>query len=707
MQLFRSARWLLPALLLSALPVFCHSQLFKGAALHLQSALWQAATPADPAPAAQPQAPEKAIANRKHLNVSVGPLKMHLPVSGKRAVTPAATTTPTTSGTEPQPQGLRIKGTNTGAAPRTEIQAKPAAPGQAGKASAGQGRIDPDVTVVNNGAPGSPSNIEAAHIEQPITFRWTPVLPNPQDPVTYRVTVWQLMQGQTGTQAIKANQPIITKDVDEPNLAFKPDAVTGPCQSPHLCDYVWNVQALDRMGRPIKGYNDSRQVAAFQYDAQSGAFTVQQPNSPIINNEDAPGLKKPKKSTGQNQKQYILGVNMSFLMVAPPKGGGNQPGGAQPDGMISATAQSATGKSTKNAINSTHVEPGGSNPSKINVEAGGSNPSKMNTGAAPTQTRSKGIPAGGGAPVVIWSGATTGIRTSTLPPGKQATPQAEDAIKTNKPILEDSEKARSKGVYSMNDGVTDQPARPGATAAPQTPRTAGGNPPEHEQGKKILDQAPVGSLSQSVLPTAQRTPGVPATNSPKGPQGISVINEGAPGAPSARQENDKGSNTTYQPPAKVATQVKTTPQHRSSSNNGGWATNQSNAKSVGTVLPQQPKPIKPPVNMEEQPIGPVESGPTVPKGMQPQASQRSLPAPGSGTVKPQPAGHPITGINISLPAPPDGNTANWGTGGTLKPNAVQPTLNQNGNASQQNRSQPKAAPKPQSQPAPKSQKPKK
>jgi len=41
------------------------------------------------------------------------------------------------------------------------------------------------------------------------------VIPKPQEPVTYRVTVWQLMQGQTGAQAMKANQPIITKDVDE------------------------------------------------------------------------------------------------------------------------------------------------------------------------------------------------------------------------------------------------------------------------------------------------------------------------------------------------------------------------------------------------------------------------------------------------------------------------------------------------------------
>ena len=237
------------------------------------------------------------------------------------------------------------------------------------------------------------------------------MLPNPQDPVTYRLSVWQLMVGQTGTQAMKANQPILTKLVDEPSLAFRPDAVTGPCQSPHLCDFVWNVQALDRMGRPIKGYNDSQQVAAFQYDAQSGAFKVQQPNSPIINNEDAPGLKKQKKSTGQ--KQYILGVNLSFLMVAPPQGGGNQPGGAQP-----------------------MATPG---PSARGVQL------NQDTGVAPSL----------------------------------------------KQVDQEIGKLKQNPKYILNRGTSQE----------------GGNPPGHEQRRKLLNQQPVGSLSQSVLTAVPRTPG--------------------------------------------------------------------------------------------------------------------------------------------------------------------------------------------------------
>ncbi len=40
---------------------------------------------------------------------------------------------------------------------------------------------------------------------QPV-FKWTPVIPKPRDPATSRKRVWQLMEGQTGTQA-RANKP--------------------------------------------------------------------------------------------------------------------------------------------------------------------------------------------------------------------------------------------------------------------------------------------------------------------------------------------------------------------------------------------------------------------------------------------------------------------------------------------------------------------
>jgi hypothetical protein len=81
---------------------------------------------------------------------------------------------------------------------------------------------------------------------QPVTFRWTPIVPKPQEPVTYRLKVWQLMQGQNGSTAMKTNQPIVTKDVDNLTEATVSGIYTGPCRPPYLCDYVWSVEIVTK-----------------------------------------------------------------------------------------------------------------------------------------------------------------------------------------------------------------------------------------------------------------------------------------------------------------------------------------------------------------------------------------------------------------------------------------------------------------------------
>jgi hypothetical protein len=86
---------------------------------------------------------------------------------------------------------------------------------------------------------------------QPVIFRWTPIVPKPQEPVTYRLKVWQLMQGQNGTQAMRENKPIVVKDCDNITETSISNIYTGPCKPPYLCDYIWQVQALDRAGKPI------------------------------------------------------------------------------------------------------------------------------------------------------------------------------------------------------------------------------------------------------------------------------------------------------------------------------------------------------------------------------------------------------------------------------------------------------------------------
>jgi hypothetical protein len=109
-------------------------------------------------------------------------------------------------------------------------------------------------------APANETIIKESDLLKPITFRWTPVIPRPRELVTYQLKVWQLMQGQNGVQAMKTNQPIITKDVDNLTQIIITNLISGPCKPPYLCDFVWNVQALNREGKPIGANNGTSET---------------------------------------------------------------------------------------------------------------------------------------------------------------------------------------------------------------------------------------------------------------------------------------------------------------------------------------------------------------------------------------------------------------------------------------------------------------
>ena len=102
-----------------------------------------------------------------------------------------------------------------------------------------------------------------AEIKRPLSFRWTPLVPKPREPVTYRLKVWQLMQGQNGTAAMKSNQPIVTKDVENITQAVITNIYTGPCKPPYLCDFFWSVQALNKEGKPVGRNNGTSEPWSF------------------------------------------------------------------------------------------------------------------------------------------------------------------------------------------------------------------------------------------------------------------------------------------------------------------------------------------------------------------------------------------------------------------------------------------------------------
>ncbi|MBP6686968.1 MAG: hypothetical protein KA160_03840 [Lacibacter sp.] len=136
-----------------------------------------------------------------------------------------------------------------------------------------------------NIAPADKKQFTEKEISAPVTFRWTPIVPKPKESVTYRIKVWQLMQGQNGTTAMRVNQPIVTKDVDNLTQTTISNLYTGPCKPPYLCDFVWTVQALNREGKPIGNNNGTSEPTAFavtQYIIQLDSIKVSCTNKPGV-----------------------------------------------------------------------------------------------------------------------------------------------------------------------------------------------------------------------------------------------------------------------------------------------------------------------------------------------------------------------------------------------------------------------------------------
>ena len=136
--------------------------------------------------------------------------------------------------------------------------------------------------------PDNGKGFTEAELSRPVSFRWTPLVPKPRDPVTYRIKVWQLMQGQNGTQAMRSNQPIVTKDVDNITQAVVNGIYTGPCKPPYLCDYIWQVQAMNKDGKPMGRNNGNSEPYTFKVENKETESSPPKLVSPENGKEFAP-----------------------------------------------------------------------------------------------------------------------------------------------------------------------------------------------------------------------------------------------------------------------------------------------------------------------------------------------------------------------------------------------------------------------------------
>ena len=114
--------------------------------------------------------------------------------------------------------------------------------------------------------------------------------------------------GQNGTQAMKSNQPVVTKEVNNNTEVIVNGVITGPCKPPYMCDFVWDVQALNREGKPV-GNNEGTSEAT--------TFTVQN------NGEEATGPVNvfPEDRKSMSLEEAKGSITFKWKPVAP-----NQPG---------------------------------------------------------------------------------------------------------------------------------------------------------------------------------------------------------------------------------------------------------------------------------------------------------------------------------------------------------------------------------------------
>lgn len=104
---------------------------------------------------------------------------------------------------------------------------------------------------------------------QPVTFRWAGASES-DTAVTYRLKVWQLMQGQSAASAMKENKPIVIMDVTGSEATVS-DLYTGPCRPPYLCDFVWSADVVNK--------DTSGEVGTGDGTVEGGAIKTETPSN--------------------------------------------------------------------------------------------------------------------------------------------------------------------------------------------------------------------------------------------------------------------------------------------------------------------------------------------------------------------------------------------------------------------------------------------
>lgn len=130
--------------------------------------------------------------------------------------------------------------------------------------------------------PANEEVIEAEKAQTAIIFRWTPITPRPAELIKYIVTIFEVLDKQTPMQALRSNQPLLTKEIIgttqyiwQPQLSFiKTKIWTDSSElakykieksgdqheyadgkraldSIDATTYIWTIQTIDSRGVPF------------------------------------------------------------------------------------------------------------------------------------------------------------------------------------------------------------------------------------------------------------------------------------------------------------------------------------------------------------------------------------------------------------------------------------------------------------------------
>ncbi|GEM_PF-4115436 len=152
----------------------------------------------------------------------------------------------------------------------------------------------------------TPANNDTVNLPFPV-FTWTPLTAPPTYTIHYRISIWEMIQGQTPDQAA-SGFPIFVDTVDFTMFTY-------PVDAPELEDghsYVWQVQSLDSIYQPF-GENQGRSdIFAFTYSPVVGPPSRLGDTLTII--EDAAYLVISGLNIEETPTSYILSGNASLLL---------------------------------------------------------------------------------------------------------------------------------------------------------------------------------------------------------------------------------------------------------------------------------------------------------------------------------------------------------------------------------------------------------